>query len=119
MCGRRSEPAYVEDMIQSCERILMYARGNSDADLIDADMAYWDAILRQLIVLGEAAKYIGETSRVRWCRIPWIEIAGMRDKIVHYYQGIDDELVLGAIKTSIPAVLPQLRHMLAELRDEA
>lgn len=118
MCGRRTERAYVADMIQACELILVFARGRADEELMDPRDTPKGAILQQLIVLGEAAKYVSDTSRERWPHIPWTKMTGMRDRIVHYYQGIDDELVLGAIKISIPAVLPQLREMLAAIDQE-
>ena len=60
MCGRRSETAYVADMVQSCERIL-----------------------HELIILGEAAKHVDERRRARYKDVPWADISGMRDKLVH------------------------------------
>ena len=115
MCGRRSETAYVADMVEACERMLVFASGLSDAELIARDHPHRGAVLHQLTILGEAARYVTEESRQRWEDIPWADIVGMRDMLVHYYHGLDDLLIVGAVRTSVPAILPQLREMLAEI----
>lgn len=115
MCGQRSETAYTADMVLACERILAFASGLSDAELMDVQLPHRGAVLHQLTILGEAAKYVDVERRALWPGIPWDDITGMRDKLVHYYQGIDDDLACGTVRTSIPALLPQLRDMLDEM----
>jgi len=115
MCGRRNEIAYVADMAEACERIVVFASGRSDEDLLDREQPYRGAILHQLTILGEAAKHVDAERRSRWPEIPWADITGMRDKLVHYYMGIDERVVIGASRTSVPAILPQLRELLAEM----
>jgi uncharacterized protein with HEPN domain len=118
MCGRRSEAAYVADMVAACERMLVFASGRPTQDILDECLPYRGAILHQLIVLGEAARYITIERRQQWVDIPWQDIVGMRDKLVHYYHGIDDTLVLHALRAAVPRVLPQLREMLVILDRE-
>ena len=118
MCGRRNEIAYVADMVEACERVMVFASGRSDEDLLNREQPYRGAILHQLTILGEAAKHIDADRRSRWSDIPWADIAGMRDKLVHYYQGIDERIVIGVSRTSVPAILWQLREMLAEMDAE-
>ena len=115
MCGHRSEIAYVADMVEACERVLVFASGWSDSELVERDLPHRGAILHQLTILGEAAKYVTEATRERWTDIPWADIVGMRDKLVHYYHGLDDALLLGTVRASVPALLPQLGEMLAEM----
>jgi len=118
MCGRRNEIAYVADMVEACERVVVFASGRSDGDLLDREQPYRGAILHQLTILGEAAKHVSAERRSCWPVIPWADMAGMRDKLVHYYQSIDDRVVIGASRTSVPAILPRLRELLAEMDAE-
>lgn len=118
MCGRRSEVAYVADMVAACERMLVFASGKRTEDMLDEGLPYRGALLHQLIVLGEAARCITTERREQWADIPWQDMVGMRDKLVHYYHGIDDALVLHALRVAVPRVLPQLREMLAALDRE-
>ena len=118
MCGRRSETAYVADMVQACERILVFASGVSDDELMRHDRPIRGAVLHELIVLGEAAKHVDERRAARFPDIPWADIAGMRDKLVHYYHGVDEVLVLSAVRSSVPTILPLLRAMLSEMDAE-
>ncbi|MFU8890119.1 MAG: DUF86 domain-containing protein [Anaerosomatales bacterium] len=115
MCGRRSESAYVADMLQACERMLVFASGVSDEDLMRHDRPHRGAVLHELIVLGEAAKHVSDSRRTMMPAIPWADMTGMRDKLVHYYHGVDELLVVNAVRTSVPAILPLLRTMLAEM----
>jgi len=93
----------------------MFASGLSDLEMMEQDHPHRGAILHQLTILGEAAKYVTEERREHWSGIPWADIVGMRDRLVHYYQGLDDALAIGAVRISVPALLPQLREMLAEM----
>lgn len=118
MYGERDRGSHVEDMIESCERILLFTRGLSDSEVADEGSPVWAAVLHHFTVLGEAAKHLGPEIRDRRPEVDWRRIAGMRDKLVHNYFGIDAGLVLSAVRDSIPAALPQLRSLLAELDAE-
>jgi len=118
MCGKRSQAVYVADMVTACERMLAFASGRRPEDILDESLPYRGALLHQLVILGEAARYIADERREQWGCIPWQDIVGMRDKLVHYYHGIDNALVLHALLVAVPGVLPQLRDMLAVMDRE-
>lgn len=118
MCGKRSEAACVADMVTACERILIFSSGRSTGEILDESMPYRGALMHQLVILGEAARYVTGERRAQWDCIPWQDIVGMRDKLVHYYHGINDALVLHALQAAVPGVLPQLRDMLAVMDRE-
>jgi uncharacterized protein with HEPN domain len=105
-------------MVEACERIILFSAGLTDAALMNREFPQRGAVLHQFVVLGEAAKHVGQPYRLAWPGIPWADITGMRDKLVHYYMGIDDAVVLDAVRTSVPAVLPQLRAMLKVMDSE-
>lgn len=102
-------------MIQACERMLVFASGVTDDELLRHDRPHWGAVLHELIVLGEAAKHVSEPRRTKMPAIPWADMTGMRDKLVHYYHGVDELVVVDAVRTSVPTILPVLRTMLVEM----
>lgn len=118
MCGRRETYAYAEDMVASCEQVLLFTRDLDAAAIMDPETPVRGAVLHLLTVLGEAAKHLPQNVRDRYSEIPWADIAGLRDKIVHYYFGLRDETIALTVLSSIPAVLPQLRSLVAELDAE-
>jgi len=71
-----------------------------------------DAVVRQLLILGEAAKHISDHIRSENPSIPWRRIAGMRDILIHYYHGTDWQTVWEVSQTEIPNLLPLLQDIL-------
>ena len=82
----RDPALYVADMIEACERIVTYTAGLDQAGL-RSDRRTVDAIVRNLEVLGEAAKRVAAEHKARASGIPWREIAGMRDVLITITSG--------------------------------
>jgi len=118
MSGERDLGSYVADMIEACERIVVFAQGVSDAELSDESRPHCAAVLHYLMILGEAAKQVPDEWKQRYDEIPWKRIAGMRDKIAHYYFGLNRGAILLTVRTSVPTILPQLRAMLEAMDAE-
>ncbi len=78
----RDVAAYVADMVEACARVTEYTTG-VDAGALRADRKTVDAVVRNLKVLGEAAKRVPASVREKAPQIPWREIAGMRDVLIH------------------------------------
>jgi uncharacterized protein with HEPN domain len=115
MYGRRVESAYLRDMIASCERIAVFSVGVADDDLLSTELPQRGAIHHELIFMGEAAKHVSPETATASPDIPWADLARLRDKLVHYYHGLDDALLLDIVRSSVPGVLPKLRSLLAEM----
>ena len=104
---------YVRDMLDCCERITAYA-ANQDRSAFFADDLRHDAVLWNITILGEAAGRIPGAVREAHSEIPWHAITGMRNNIVHGYDGIDDNTVWEVIQEGIPELMPHLRALLSE-----
>ena len=110
--GRQREwRCFIEDMIGFCERVLSYTDG-LDRKTFVADTLVYDASLRNLELIGEAATRVRDSIRVQYPEIPWRSIVGVRNRIIHVYPGVDDDIIWSVIQEDIPLLLPKLRGML-------
>ncbi len=102
---------HVEDMIGFCERVLEYTAGLDKDVFVASPMAY-DATLRNLELIGEAAAQIPETVRDGHPEIPWRAIIGTRNRLAHAYLHIDDDIIWTLIVDAVPELLAALRKIL-------
>lgn len=110
--GRQREwRCFIEDMIGFCERVLSYTDG-LDRKTFVANTLVYDASLRNIELIGEAATRVPDSIRVQYPEIPWRSIVGMRNRIIHVYLGVDDDIIWSVIREDIPLLLPKLRGML-------
>ena len=71
-----------------------------------ADRMRQDAIIRKLEIVGEAVKRLSDATRAQRPEIPWKQIAGMRDRLMHAYFGVDLGLVWRVVERDLPALMP-------------
>jgi uncharacterized protein with HEPN domain len=102
---------YLNDMQSACEKILRYTR-DLTFDAFMNDEKTFDAVIRNLEILGEAAKHISPEVRARHPQIGWRKIAGMRDVIAHKYFGVDEDILWDVIQNQVPVLLGQVQGML-------
>ena len=101
---------YVQDMITFGEKVLAYTDG-LDQNAFVANSLIYDATLHNLALLGEAAAHIPTPIREQHPEVQWRAMIGMRNRIIHAYLGIDDDLIWDIIQEDAPAVLPALRRI--------
>ena len=102
---------YVQDMIEFSERVLSYTNGLDQATFI-ADGRTYDATLRNLELVGEAATHIPRAVRDAHPEIEWREIIATRNRVAHGYMGMDEDVIWDIIQTDVPNLLPALRDLL-------
>ena len=101
---------YVDDMIECMRKIQSYTKQMDKAAFI-ANPVVYDATLRNLELIGEAATHIPEDIRDAHPEMPWRTVIAARNRIIHGYLGIDDSLIWHMIESSIPKLLPVLEDL--------
>lgn len=102
---------YIEDMITFCEKVRDYTAGLDRDAFASGGMAY-DATLRNLELIGEAATHIPEAIRNAHPEIPWRTVIATRNRLAHGYLGINQEIAWDIVSNDVPALLPMLRSLL-------
>jgi uncharacterized protein with HEPN domain len=98
------DPESLIDIVTAIQRILRYTDGVSRADL-EANDEKLSAILYQISIIGEATKRLSPTFRDAHPEIPWREIAGMRNVIVHEYDQLDLDVIWDVVQNKLPELL--------------
>jgi uncharacterized protein with HEPN domain len=104
---------YLDDMLRFAGKVVAYTQGLDQAAFV-ANSVVYDATLRNLELIGEAATKIPADIRDAWPTIPWRQIIATRNRLIHGYLGIDDDTIWSIIETDIPALLVELEKMKAE-----
>ena len=103
----------VRDMLDACERCLDYTSGMDQAAFL-GDRRTYDATIRNIEIIGEAANNVPRAVWDAHQEIPWRGIIDTRNRIIHGYGVIDDEAVWEIVSGDIPHLIPQLRALLQE-----
>ncbi|HUG13410.1 MAG TPA: DUF86 domain-containing protein [Thermomicrobiales bacterium] len=101
----------LEDIVEACNKVIVYADQLTFDDFTRHDMGY-DAIVRRIAVIGEAAARLPVAFREQHPTVPWRQIINLRNIVVHQYSGIDDGIIWEVASTRIPALHEQVLRML-------
>jgi len=114
---KRDLKLFINDIIEAMESIENFVEGMSREEIVQDDKTS-SAVIRKFEVIGEATKHLPDWLKEEYPDVPWRTMAGMRDKLIHAYFGIDYVLVWDAIKIELPELKPRLQEILAKLKKE-
>lgn len=106
----KDDLAYIDHILDSIRKINEFSNGLSLKNFKTNEIVQ-DAIIRNIEIIGEASKKISADTKQTYFKIPWKEIAGMRDKLIHDYLGVDVTVVWKTIKEDIPTLERQISEI--------
>ena len=109
----RAWRCYLRDMIEFGEKVVAYTEGMDKRAFLGNRLVY-DATIRNLELIGEAAGRIPSEVRDAHDAIPWRDIVAMRNRLAHGYTGVNDDTVWQVIEKEVPDLLAALRNLLAK-----
>ena len=107
----REDRLYLSHVLDAAARIEGYIAGLELVGFLD-DPLRQDGVIRQLAVIGEAVKHLSPAVREAAADVPWSDIAGMRDRLIHDYMGVDLEAVWKTAREDVPALRAVVRELL-------
>jgi uncharacterized protein with HEPN domain len=103
---------YLDDMMTCAQKILAYTSGLDQARFVTSGMNY-DATVRNLELIGEAATHIPDEVRAMYPNIPWRQVIATRNRLIHGYLGIDSDVLWDIIQADMPALVQDLQSTTA------
>ena len=107
---------YLEDILGCASKVLAYTRGMT-LDGFRENTLVFDAVVRNLEIIGEAAKHLPEEARVMMADIEWTKAAAFRDVIAHHYFGLNVNIVWDVVQNKIPAMARSAEAVLKSARE--
>ena len=107
----KEDRVYLLHIRDAIKQVLHYTRQGRESFLGERQIQ--DATIRNLEIIGEAVKHVSKKLRAAHPDIPWKRIAGMRDKMIHDYFGVDARLVWDVVDREIPALLRKVEEILS------
>ncbi|MCD6239885.1 MAG: DUF86 domain-containing protein [Thermotogae bacterium] len=114
---KRKASLYIKDIIEAIEKIEQFVSNMNFEDFVHDDKTA-SAIVRKLEIIGEATKQLPSDVKERFQEIPWSPMAKTRDKIIHFYHGVDYEIVWKIIKDDLPPLKPMLIRIYNKLQEK-
>jgi uncharacterized protein with HEPN domain len=111
---QRDESVYLRHILDAIARIETYLQWVDKASFLQQNLIQ-DGVIRQLEIVGEAVKRISEELKAKHGHVPWQNIAGMRDKLIHGYFGVDLEKVWLTAQNDLPTLKAEVAEMLKNI----
>lgn len=105
------DSAYIQDIIDSARLALSYVRDVDEASF-SCNFQLQDAVLRRLEIIGEAARRVSDETKAEHPRIPWRQMIGMRNQVIHMYDGVDLRIVWHTIQNDLFPLVEMLECLI-------
>jgi uncharacterized protein with HEPN domain len=109
--SKRSDRDFLVDIQEAIRRITIYTTGITYETFL-ADIKTQDAVVRNLEIMGEATKSLSITLRARYPLLPWKGMAGVRDRLIHHYFGVNFDIVWPIVTLELPVGATQIEEIL-------
>jgi len=109
----KNNSLYLNNIKECIENIESYTNGGEKAFF--ENKIVQDAVIRNLEIVGEATKRLSSDLRTQYSQVPWRQIAGLRDVLIHDYLRIDLEEVWAVVQEELPELKIQINHILLEI----
>lgn len=102
--------AHVLDIREAARLAISYVEGVEKADFL-SDTRLQDSVIRRIEIIGEAARRVSDQTRTLNPSVPWREMIGMRNLLIHDYDDVDAEVVWQTVKEGLPQLLDKLSRL--------
>lgn len=109
--SKRGDIEFLSDIQEAIRRIGIYTKGIDYGNFLE-DIKTQDAVIRNVEIIGEAAKNISNDFRDKHPQIQWKDLAGIRDKLIHHYFGVNLEVVWYIIQDDLPPLKEEIRRIM-------
>ena len=113
---RKDHAIRLEDMLEAAQKVARYTHGMPDLGAFASNEMVVDAVIRNVQIIGEAARHIPIEVQERYTDLDWVGMRGMRNILVHNYGAVRLDVVWGVVQTRIPPLVTRLREILEQER---
>ena len=113
--SKRQTNFLLEDIIEAIEKIQQYISGLSYQQFVRDDKTI-DAVVRNFSVIGEAASQLPVAAKKKYAQIPWHQVIGLRNRVIHEYFGVDLAIVWKIIHTDLDGLRKKIRGIVSKTK---
>ena len=109
----RTYDIYLQDIVAAIDRIESYVQDTTRFQF-EADRMRFDAVVRNLEIIGEAVKRVPDSIRENYPNVAWRQIAGLRDRLIHAYFDIDIDIIWDVVQSELPILKSEVQRIINE-----